>query len=174
MHPLIICTVRGLGGPLKVETHEYVEGRPNVLVEYNSEAAATGGTCAFVGSHLDVVPANPETWNVNPFELTVDGDKLFGRGTTDCLGHVAMITDMLMSLAEKKPVLKVAVVVCFIASEESTAIADVGVDMLVKEGKLEHLKKGPVFWCDSADSQVSGFSTAGLTALMCALTCSHA
>jgi acetylornithine deacetylase len=42
------------------------------MVEYNLEAASAG-TCAFVGSHLDVVPANPETWNVNPFELTVDG-----------------------------------------------------------------------------------------------------
>eukprot|EP01047_Picozoa_sp_COSAG01_P054917 COSAG01_NODE_6056_length_3876_cov_9.951019_2_plen_152_part_00 len=60
------------GGPLKVTTHEYIEGRPNVVVEYNLEAASAG-TCAFVGSHLDVVPANPETWNVNPFELTVDG-----------------------------------------------------------------------------------------------------
>jgi acetylornithine deacetylase len=143
------------GGALKISTHEYVSGRPNVLIEYNLEAAATGGTCSFVGSHLDVVPANPETWNCDPFKLTKDpdGDKLFGRGTTDCLGHVAMITDMFCTLAEKKPELKVAVIACFIASEESTAIADVGVDMLVKEGKLEHLKKGPVFWCDSADSQ---------------------
>jgi hypothetical protein len=37
----------------------------------------------------------------------VAGDKLFGRGTTDCLGHVAMITDMMCTLAEKKPTLKV-------------------------------------------------------------------
>ena len=141
------------GGVLKVETHEYIEGRPNMLITYNSAAAETGGTCAFVGSHLDVVPANPETWEVDPFQLTIKGDQMFGRGTTDCLGHVAMITDMLITLATLKPELKVAVVVCFIASEESTAIQDVGVDMLVKEGKLEHLKKGPVFWCDSADSQ---------------------
>jgi len=141
------------GGPLKVETHEYVKGRPNVIIEYNSEAAATGGTVAFVGSHLDVVPANPETWDRNPFELIIEGDKLYGRGTTDCLGHVAMITDMMATIAETKPEMNVALVVVFIASEESTAIADVGVDMLVKEGKLDHLKKGPVFWVDSADSQ---------------------
>ena len=32
------------GGPLKVSTHEYVDGRPNVLIEYNSEAAETGET----------------------------------------------------------------------------------------------------------------------------------
>ena len=49
-------------------------------------ASLAGGACSFVGSHLDVVPANPETWNCDPFKLTVDpdGDRLFGRGTTDC------------------------------------------------------------------------------------------
>ena len=30
------------------------------------------GTIAFIGSHLDVVPANPETWERNPFKLTVE------------------------------------------------------------------------------------------------------
>ena len=30
------------------------------------------GTVAFVGSHLDVVPANPETWERNPFKLHVE------------------------------------------------------------------------------------------------------
>ena len=33
----------------------------------------TGGAddvLSFVGSHLDVVPANPEAWNVDPFSLT--------------------------------------------------------------------------------------------------------
>ena len=36
-------------------------------------------------------------------------------------------------------------------SEESTAIPGVGVDMLVKDGKLDHLKNGPIYWVDSAD-----------------------
>ena len=30
------------------------------------------GTVSFVGSHLDVVPANPETWERNPFKLCVE------------------------------------------------------------------------------------------------------
>ena len=30
------------------------------------------GTVTFVGSHLDVVPANPETWERNPFKLVVE------------------------------------------------------------------------------------------------------
>ena len=36
-------------------------------------------------------------------------------------------------------------------SEESTAIPGVGVDMLMKDGKLAHLKNGPIYWVDSAD-----------------------
>ena len=40
----------------------------------------------------------------------------------------------------------------FVLSEESMAIPGVGVDKLVEIGKLEYLKKGPVFWVDSADS----------------------
>jgi acetylornithine deacetylase len=38
------------------------------------------------------------------------------------------------------------------SSEESPAIPGVGVDKLVKTGKLEGLKNGPIFWVDSADS----------------------
>ena len=38
-----------------------------------------------------------------------------------------------------------------LTSEESTAIPDVGVDMLMKDGKLDHLKNGPIYWVDSAD-----------------------
>ena len=64
---------------------------------------------AFVGSHLDVVPADPVNWIVDPFKLTIDGDKLYGRGTTDCLGHVALFTDMFAQFAETKPDFNVSV-----------------------------------------------------------------
>jgi acetylornithine deacetylase len=37
---------------------------------------------------MDVVPADPQNWERDPFTLEYDeaSDKLFGRGTTDCLG----------------------------------------------------------------------------------------
>lgn len=100
-----------------------------------------------------MVPANPETWEHPPFELTRDGDKLYGRGTTDCLGHVATITELFMQLAEREVKLDVTVVAVFIASEEAEAKPGVGVDGLVKAGKLDFIKDGPVIWVDSADSQ---------------------
>ena len=58
------------GGPLKVEHVTFVKGRGNLMIEYSPTGAK--GTVAFVGSHLDVVPANPETWERNPFKLTVE------------------------------------------------------------------------------------------------------
>jgi hypothetical protein len=62
---------------------------------------------SFVGSHLDVVPANPDDWDFDPFQLHVDGDMLKGRGVTDCLGHVALLTELFRNIAIKKPVYKV-------------------------------------------------------------------
>ena len=43
----------------------------------------------FIGSHFDVVLANPESWEHDPFKLTTEGEKMYGQGPTDCLGHVA-------------------------------------------------------------------------------------
>ena len=48
--------------------------------------------------------------------IYVQGDKLYGRGTTDCLGHVALITDLFVQLAENKPKLKHTVVAVLIAA----------------------------------------------------------
>jgi len=138
------------GGVLEAERVTFVEGRGNLIVKY---PGTTSDCCSFVGSHLDVVPADPAGWDRDPFKLVVEGDMLYGRGTTDCLGHVALLTDILCSLAEKKPALKRSVVVVFIANEENGSFPGVGVDQLAKEGYLDQLKNGPVFWIDAADCQ---------------------
>lgn len=76
--------------------------------------------------------------------MSIDGDKLCGRGTTDCLGHVALVTELMKRLGETKPKLKSTVVAVFIASEENSSIPGVGVDALVKDGLLNKLKEGPL------------------------------
>ncbi|BBN18864.1 hypothetical protein MPTK1_8g06150 [Marchantia polymorpha subsp. ruderalis] len=139
------------GGPLKINHKSYVEGRGNLIVEY--PGTVDKKIVSFVGSHMDVVTANPNDWKFDPFSLTRDGDKLQGRGTTDCLGHVALITELFRQLAEKRPVLKSTVVAVFIANEENSTTLNVGVDALVADGLLDHLKNGPLFWIDVADKQ---------------------
>lgn len=138
------------GGVLVAEKINFVANRGNLIITY---PGTTDEVCSFVGSHLDVVPADPAGWKRDPFTLQIDGDALYGRGTTDCLGHVAVLTDLMATLAENKPALKRSIVVVFIANEENGSFKGVGVDQLALEGYMDRLKGGPLFWIDAADSQ---------------------
>lgn len=138
-------------GPLIVERITYVEGRGNIMIRY--PGSKKDKVCSFVGSHLDVVPATAATWERDPFKLIIEGDSLYGRGTTDCLGHVAVITDLFISLAQLQIPLETSVVAIFIANEENSEFQGVGIDQLVREQYMDCLKTGPLFWVDSADSQ---------------------
>ncbi|KAF4032089.1 Peptidase family M20/M25/M40 [Phytophthora infestans] len=134
------------GGYLTVERVEFVAGRGNVIITYqHPDFAHSERTVAFVGSHMDVVPANPEGWEEDPFTLTVEGDKLYGRGTTDCLGHVALMTELFKGLAQKKVRIETKVVCVLIASEESTEIPGVGVETLMESGKIDLSRMGLSF-----------------------------
>lgn len=139
------------GGPLVINHATYKPNRGNLIVEY--PGTQPGKILSFVGMHMDVVTANPSDWEFDPFSLSIDGDKLRGRGTTDCLGHVALVAELMRRLGETKPQLKSTVVAVFIASEENSSIPGVGVDALVKDGLLNKLKEGPLFWIDTADKQ---------------------
>ncbi|AES94440.1 putative acetylornithine deacetylase [Medicago truncatula] len=147
---LPLSTTTG-GGPLIINHVTYFPGRGNLIVEY--PGTVPGKILSFVGCHMDVVTANPNDWDFDPFTLSIDGDKLKGRGTTDCLGHVALVTELMKKLGETKPNLKSTVVAVFIANEENSAITGVGVDALVQDGLLNKLKEGPLFWIDTADKQ---------------------
>ena len=70
------------GGPLKLERVAFTPGRSNVIIVYPGQGPES---IAFVGSHMDLVPANPETWKRDPFKMTIEGDEIHGRGATDCL-----------------------------------------------------------------------------------------
>ncbi|KAL9422703.1 hypothetical protein AB3S75_034895 [Citrus x aurantiifolia] len=139
------------GGPLVINHVTYFTGRGNLIVEY--PGTEPGKILSFVGMHMDVVTANPNEWEFDPFSLSIDGEKLRGRGTTDCLGHVALVTELMRKLGETKLKLKSTVIAVFIASEENSAITGVGVDALVKDGLLNKLKGGPLYWIDTADKQ---------------------
>ena len=56
----------------------------------------------------------------------------------------------------------------YVCREESAKILGVGVDQLLKDGKLDGLKDGPVYWVDSADSQpCMGTASAMMWTLKC-------
>lgn len=50
---------------------------------------ADGPGGVLLSAHSDVVPVEGQTWTRPPFRLTREGDRLFGRGTTDMKGFLA-------------------------------------------------------------------------------------
>jgi len=58
---------------------------------------------AFAG-HTDVVPTGPEAdWKHPPFEPTIEGDLLYGRGTADMKGSLAAMVVACENFVEKHP-----------------------------------------------------------------------
>ena len=145
---LIVDFLKPYEDVLEVRKITYVAGRSNCIVKYRG---TTDKMMSFVGMHCDVVTANPAEFKRNPFELTIEDDTLYGRGVTDCLGHVALVCCIFKQLALMKPTLKVGVAAVFIANEENSTVEGVGIDELCRHGELEFAKTGPVFWIDSAD-----------------------
>ncbi|KQT82778.1 acetylornithine deacetylase [Aurantimonas sp. Leaf443] len=52
-----------------------------------------------LSGHTDVVPADESGWSADPFVLRRDGDRLYGRGTTDMKGFLACALAALPALA---------------------------------------------------------------------------
>ena len=72
----------------RVEYHDYAQGRTSVI-------ARAGGTREHkplcLTGHLDVVPLGARPWTRDPFKGETDGDKLYGRGSSDMKAGVAAI-----------------------------------------------------------------------------------
>ncbi len=127
------------------------EARPSLLITVPGTGA---GFVGFVGAHFDVVPADrdAERWVRDPFALHLGEDEvLYGRGVTDCLGHVAVITELLAQMAARGIRPDPTLVVVLIANEEERPIPEIGLDFVASTGKLAPLRGGPVYWLDSAD-----------------------
>jgi acetylornithine deacetylase/succinyl-diaminopimelate desuccinylase-like protein len=129
------------------------ESRPCLLLTVKGTDAGAG-SLGFVGAHFDVVPADEkaEGWERSPFALWEGpGGLLYGRGVTDCLGHVAVITDLLAQLAERGVRPRRTLKVVFISNEESTDLPGLGLGYVAQQGRLKDLVEQPVYWLDSAN-----------------------
>ncbi|EQC26969.1 acetylornithine deacetylase [Saprolegnia diclina VS20] len=69
------------GGVIEAKRIAFHEGRGHLILQYPG-ATKPEETINFVGMHMDVVPANPEGWERDPFKLSMNEDisALEGRG----------------------------------------------------------------------------------------------
>jgi acetylornithine deacetylase/succinyl-diaminopimelate desuccinylase-like protein len=75
-----------------------------------------------VHGHLDVVPADPANWSVDPFAGEVRDGMLWGRGAVDMKNMDAMMLTSLADVVERQGAPERDLVVAFFADEESGGV----------------------------------------------------
>lgn len=97
----------------------------SVVVDYNEEGnkanlfATTGPIDehgVLLSGHTDVVPANKDHWESDPFIADERDDKIYGRGSTDMKGFIACVIRIMCQASQQK--LTIPLHVCLSFDEE--------------------------------------------------------
>jgi succinyl-diaminopimelate desuccinylase len=102
-----------------VEYFEYEEGRTSVIARAGGK---DGKPPLCMTGHLDVVPLGTRKWSRDPFKGEADGDRLFGRGTSDMKAGVAGMMVAARSFGRKLAGTP-GIVLVLTAAEENGCIA---------------------------------------------------
>lgn len=95
------------------EIQKVAENRANLVAVLGTEE----GPELMLNGHLDVVPA-VGAWETEPFCLTADKDRLYGRGTADMKGGIAAMCEAAIRIAGKQGPQKGRLKLLFVADEE--------------------------------------------------------
>jgi acetylornithine deacetylase/succinyl-diaminopimelate desuccinylase-like protein len=123
-------------------------GRASVVARW--AGADSSRDALLVHGHLDVVPANADDWQVDPFSAEVRDDCVWGRGAVDMKDMDAMTLAVLHDWVRQGKVPPRDVVFAFVADEEAGGVY--GAHHLVDNHA--ELFEG----CTEAVSEVGGFS----------------
>lgn len=83
-------------GGFKVTLYEFSERRTSLIAQIGSYGDKA--PICFAG-HMDTVPLGGKRWEKDPFSGEVDGDKVFGRGSSDMKGGLAAMVVAALRLA---------------------------------------------------------------------------
>lgn len=128
--PALVGVLEGLG--CAVEVVEPVPGRPSVLATYRPGDGSAG--TLLVNGHIDVVPVVAADWTHPPFEPTLVGTRLHGRGTADMKGGIAAAIEGLAACRDAG-VEPPATIVLHLVADEETGGAH-GTEALVAAGRV--------------------------------------
>jgi succinyl-diaminopimelate desuccinylase len=101
-----------------VDYHEYAEGRTSVVARAGG-SASKAPLC--LTGHLDTVALGGAAWTRDPFSGETDGDRLYGRGSSDMKAGVAAIL-LAARVVAKKLAATPGVVIVLTAAEEGGCI----------------------------------------------------
>jgi succinyl-diaminopimelate desuccinylase len=99
----------------RVEKHEYAAGRTSIVARAGADTKK-GPLC--LTGHLDTVALGSRKWTKDPFSGETDGDRLYGRGSSDMKAGVAAILLAARSFSRKLQD-SAGVVIVLTAAEEN-------------------------------------------------------
>jgi acetylornithine deacetylase/succinyl-diaminopimelate desuccinylase-like protein len=133
---------------LTPQVFESAPGRASVVARWSGTDASR--PALLIHGHIDVVPANADDWQVDPFAGEIRDDCLWGRGAVDMKDMDAMTLAVLLDWARQGKQPPRDVVFAFLADEEAGGLF--GARWLVDNHP--DLFEG----CTEAISEVGGFS----------------
>ncbi len=104
------------------------ETRPNVIVDLD---VGSNVTILFI-THYDVVPVIREKWDTDPYELTVKGDKAFGRGAADDKSGIVFVLGAMRQLIDAD--IDINLRLCAACDEETGGPG--GIEYLFQKAKI--------------------------------------
>ncbi|GAA3867895.1 M20/M25/M40 family metallo-hydrolase [Leifsonia kafniensis] len=110
--------LRALG--LKPEIFESEPGRTSVVARVKGRDSSRGALV--VHGHLDVVPADPANWSVDPFGGVIKDGLLWGRGAVDMKNMDAMMLASLKDILGAGEAPARDLVIAFFADEEAGGV----------------------------------------------------
>lgn len=92
----------------------------SLVVRYRGDGS--GGRPIALLAHLDVVTANPEDWQRDPFRMVEEDGYFFGRGSSDNKAGVALLTAAFLRLRRERFVPTRDLVIVFTGDEETDGL----------------------------------------------------
>jgi len=138
---------------LEPEIRESAPGRTNVVARFAADPDTPGARergALLVHGHLDVVPADPHEWSVDPFGAEVSDGYVWGRGAVDMKDFDAVLLATVRQMRREGRTPPRDLVLAFLADEE--AGGEYGGHWLVEHHP--ELFAG----CTEAIGEVGGFS----------------
>jgi acetylornithine deacetylase/succinyl-diaminopimelate desuccinylase-like protein len=113
--------------PCEFRRQTVAPGRDNLVATYTPPGPAP--FTALFEAHQDTVPVDAMT--VDPFGATVEGGRMYGRGSCDVKAGLAVMLTALRRLVREKPAGSARLVVAFTVDEENGGL---GVSELMRSG----------------------------------------
>ncbi|MDF7669588.1 ArgE/DapE family deacylase [Lactobacillus sp. ESL0703] len=119
----------GAGIENKILPLEGEANRANLVAELGS-----GKPVLVISGHMDTVDINKDNWKTDPFKITKEGDKLYGRGTTDMKAGLAAMVIAMIELKESGAEIPGTIRLLATAGEE---VGQPGAEALQAQGYID-------------------------------------